>query len=110
MREVIQKEKSTDMRYIEDELNRLLSRMSKIVKIPPLQPRVTRRRSQAEGPTEEILFSKWKIDLSVLNLRLPDRRPMPSRTIIMEPEHGVHFENGQGELRYQGAKDTSPIC
>jgi len=58
----------------------------------------------------EILFSKWKIDLSVLNLRLPDRRPMPSRTIIMEPEHGVHFENGQGELRYQGAKDTSPIC
>ena len=111
MREVIQKEKSTYKKYIEDELKRLLSRMSKRVKVPPLQPRVTRRRSQAEGPTirnetgisfsaEEILFSKWKIDLSMLNLRLPDRRPMPSGTIIMEPEHGVYFEDGQGELRF----------
>ena len=118
MREVIQKQKSTYKRYIEDELNRLLSRMSKRVKVPPLQPRVTRRRSQTEGPTlrneigisfsaKEILFSKWKIDLSMLNLRLPDRRPMPSWTIIMEPERGVYFEDGQGELRFQQAKEIS---
>ena len=75
------------------------------MKVPPLQPRPTRRRSQAEGPTlrneagtsfsaKDIMFSKWKIDLSMLNLRLPDQRPMPSGTIIMEPEHGVYFEDG----------------
>ena len=118
MREVIQKEKSTYKRYIKDELNRLLPRMPKRVKVPPLQLRVTRRRSQAEGPilrnetgisfsAEEILFSKWKIDLSMLNLRLPDRRPMPSGTKIMEPEHGVYFEDGQSELHFQRANEIS---
>jgi len=76
--------------------------MSKRVKVRPLQPKVTKRRSQAVGPTlrnetgisfsaEEILFSKWKIDLSMLNLILPDRRPMPLGSIIMEPEHGVYI-------------------
>ena len=39
MREVIQKEKSTNKKYIEDDLKCLLSRMSKGVKVPPIQPR-----------------------------------------------------------------------
>jgi len=43
----------------------------------------------------------------MLNLRLSVRRPMPSETIIMKPEHGVYFEDGQGELRYQRAKEIS---
>ena len=32
---------------------------------------------------------------------------MPSRTIIMEPEHGIYFEDGQSELRFQRAKEIS---
>ena len=118
MGELIQKEKSTYKKYIEDELKRRPSLMSKGVKVPLLQPRPTRRRSQAEGPTrrneiginfsaEEIMFSKWKIDLSMLNLQLPAYRPVPSGTIIMEPEHGVYFEDGHGELRFQRATEIS---
>ena len=30
---------------------------------------------------------------------------MPSSTIIMEPEHGIYFEDGQGELRFQRATE-----
>ena len=41
----------------------------------------------------------------MLNLRLPACRPMPSSTIIMEPEYGIYFEDGQGELRFQRATD-----
>ena len=51
MREVIQKEKSIYQKYIGDEIKRLLGRMSKGVKVPPLQPRSKKRRSQVEGPT-----------------------------------------------------------
>ena len=40
-------------------------------------------------------------------MKLPGRRPMPSGTIIMEPEHGVYFEDGHGELRFQRAKEIS---
>ena len=32
---------------------------------------------------------------------------MPSGTIIMEPEHGVYFEDGQEELRFQRAEEIS---
>ena len=73
MRDVIQKEKSTYKKYIEDELKQL-------------QPRSTRRRPTLKNETGirfstgDVLVAKWKIDLNMLNLRLPDRRPMPSGT------------------------------
>ena len=84
--------------------------MSKVITVPP-QPAPRKRSTTAEGPVlrketsvkftaEEILLKKWQVDLSMLNLRLPTCRPMPSGTIIMEPEHGIYFEDGQGELRF----------
>ena len=105
-------------KLIKQELDSLLSRMSKIIKVPSLQPVQRKKSVAAEGPTlrnetsvkfsaEEILFKKWQVDLSMLNLRLPACRPMPSGTIIMEPEHGVYFEDGHGELQFQRAKEIS---
>ena len=98
--EGIRKVKSAYKKLIEQELDSLLSRMSKIIKVPSLHPAQRRKSVAAEGPTirnetsvkfsaEEIMFKKWQVDLSMLNLRLPACRPMPSRTIIMEPEHGI---------------------
>ena len=68
---------------IEQELNSLLSRMSKVIMVPP-QPAPERRSTTAEGPVlrnetsvkftaEEILFKRWQVDLSMLNTtsRLP---------------------------------------
>ena len=92
--------------------------MSKIIKVPSLQPAQRRKSVASEGPMirnetsvkffpEEILFKKWQVDLSMLNLRLPTCRPMPSGTIIMEPKHGIYFEDGHGELHFQRAKEVS---
>ena len=63
-REAIRKEKSAYKNLIERKLNSLLSRMSKVMKVPPLQPAQRRRLVTAE----EIMFKKWRIDLSMLNL------------------------------------------
>ena len=41
----------------------------------------------------------------MLNLPLPPCRPRPSRTIILEPEHGVYFEDDNDELRFQRANE-----
>ena len=101
---------------IEQELNSLLSHMSKVIKVPPLQPGQKKRSMAAEGPiirnetsiklsAEEVLFKKWQVDLSMLNLRLPAYRPMPSGTIIVEPKHGIYFDDGNGELRFQLANE-----
>ena len=90
--------------------------MSKIIKVPPLQPAQRRRSAAAEGPiirnvtsikfsAEEILFKNWQVDLSMLNLRLSACRPIPSGTIILEPEHGIYFEDGNDELRFQRANE-----
>ena len=92
--------------------------MSKVIKVPPLQPAQRRRSMAAEGPiirnetsinfsAEEILFKKWQVDLSMFNLRLPACRPMPSGTIILEPEHGIYFEDGNGELHFQRANEIN---
>ena len=115
IREAIRKVRSIYKNLIEQELNSLFSRMSKVITVPPqLAPR--RRSTTAEGPVlrnetsvkftaEEILFKKWQVDLQMLNLRLLACRPMPSATIIMDHEHGIYFEDGQGELRFQRATE-----
>ena len=101
IREAIRKVKSAYKKLIEGKLDSLLSRMSKIIKFPSLQPAQRRKSVAAEGPTlrnepsvkfsaEEILFKKWQVDLSMLSLLLPAYRPMPSGIIIMDPEHGVY--------------------
>ena len=87
-----------------------------MIKVPPLQPAQRRRSAAAEGPiirnettikfsAEEILFKKWRVDLAMLNLRLPACRPMPSGIIILELEHGIYFEDGNGELFFQRANE-----
>ena len=64
IRETIRKVKSAYKNLIERKLNSILSRMSKVMKVPPLQPAQRRRLVTAE----EIMFKKWRIDLSMLNL------------------------------------------
>ena len=94
IREAIRKVRSTYKNLIEQELNSLLSRMSKAITVPP-QPALRRRSTTTEGPVlrnetsvkftaEEILFKRWQVDLSMLNLRLPACRPMPSGRDVNE--------------------------
>ena len=71
IREVIVKEKSAYKKYVFEELTRLRNKMSKVIKIPPLQPRASRRSAAETGPIirnetsvkfseEELLHAKWK--------------------------------------------------
>ena len=39
--------------------------------------------------------------------RYLNAKSTPSGTLIMEPEHGIYFEDGQGELHFQLAKEIS---
>ena len=102
---MIVKEKLSYKKYVTEELNRILTKMFKMIKVPPLQPRASRRSVAGTGPvirnetsvkfsTEEILHAKWKIDLSMLTTSLPDRIPKPPGTIVFEPEHGLYFQDG----------------
>ena len=86
--------------------------MSKLITIPPLQPKTSRRSATESGPVlknetsvkfsaDALLHSKWKIDLSMLNTCLPNQIPKPPRTIVFEPEHGLYFEDGYGNIRFQ---------
>ena len=112
IREVIVKEKSSYKKYVTEELNRQLNKMSKLITVPPLQPRTSRRQSADAGyvirnktsikfSAVELLNAKWKIDLSMLNTSLPNRIPKPPGTIVFKPEHGLYFEDGFGTIRFQ---------
>ena len=43
----------------------------------------------------------------MINTELPDCLSMPAGNIIMKPEHGIYFEDGNGKLCFQRATEIS---
>ena len=56
-----------------------------------------------------LINQKWKIDLSILNTKLPESILRPPVTIILEPIHGLYFEDGEGVTRSQRVNEI-PIA
>ena len=78
---MIVKEKSAYKKYVIEKLNRLLTKMSKAITVPPLLLVTSRRSAAVAGPVirnetsakfsaDELLHAKWKIVVPMLNTSL----------------------------------------
>lgn len=67
IRDAIQKSKSKYKEYVEDQLNKLFNKVSKIVKIPPLPLKPTHRRKSTQAEDDPCPLSKEEIMFIIEN-------------------------------------------
>lgn len=114
IRNAIQKYKSKYKEYVEDHLNKLFDKVSKIVKIPPLPLKPSRIRKTSEAEDNQFSFSRSELrflidsfnidadcDISMLNISLPEKGPYALVTILLTPELGLMFISCKGKYCFQ---------
>ena len=110
IKEALKKARSPYRKSVEEQLHKLINKVSQDTKLPPIATKVpdhsTSKRKRPSGTWTPNFITPHPLgsldipraDTSMLNLELPGKMNLPPGSIVREPDFGIFFLDGYNKL------------
>ena len=118
IKEALKKVRTTYRKSVEEQIDKLINRVSQHTKLPPIATKVpdhpsSSKKKRASGTWTPNFFPPHptgpldipRPNTSMLNLELPGEMSLPVASIIQEPEFGIFFLDGYNKLCFQRVEE-----